>query len=430
VTGRAGTRQSDAAALIGRAVDDLADEMVEFLREIVRIPTENPPGANYPQCASAIGRAMAEAGLDVRTVDVPPDLLLCLAPHGMGLPRPSVIGRLPGAGDRPLLHLTGHYDVVPAGGGWSVDPYAGEIRGGNLYGRGACDQKSGIAAQVFAVKALRKTGLPLAGTILCSATPDEETGGFAGLGYLVDRGILSRENTDFCVITECLDVDSICLGHRGTLWLELETRGRQCHGSMPSEGVNAIAKMIFLLEAIRREILPGLDQESRHPIMPPACRKGSLSVTMMEGGTKVNVLPDSCRASLDWRLIPESSVRAARQSLDSLCARLGREDPDFHCDVREILAVEPTLVPSDTKVVRAFQEAGLAVRGEPMRFSISPGSDDQKFVVQKAGLDQCIVYGPGPLSVAHKSNEFQPIGDLVEGAKIMALAAWKLVASS
>jgi acetylornithine deacetylase/succinyl-diaminopimelate desuccinylase-like protein len=174
---------------------------------------------------------MAEAGLDVRTVAVPPDLLPRLAPHGMGLPRPSVIGRLPGAGDRPLLHFTGHYDVVPAGGGWSVDPYGGEIRGGNLYGRGASDQKSGIAAQIFALKALRKTGLPLAGTILSSATPDEETGGFAGLGYLVERGIVSRDNTDFCVITECLGVDSICLGHRGTLWLELETRGRQCHGS-------------------------------------------------------------------------------------------------------------------------------------------------------------------------------------------------------
>lgn len=425
-----GIGHTEASALIGKAVDEVADEMVEFLRQIVRIPTENPPGASYPECAAAIGRAMTEAGLDVRTVDVPADLLPSLAPHGMGLPRPSVIGKLSGAGDRPVLHFTGHYDVVPAGGGWSVDPYAGVIRGGNLYGRGASDQKSGIAAQVFALKALRRSGLPLAGTILCSATPDEETGGFAGLGYLVDLGIISRENTDFCVITECLDVDSVCLGHRGTLWLELETHGRQSHGSMPSEGVNAISKMIDLLEAIRAEILPGLDQESRHPVMPPACRKGSLSVTMMDGGTKVNVLPDSCRASLDWRLIPESSVREARRSLDSLCARLGREDPDFHCDVREILSVEPTLVPADTEVVRAFQEAGLTVRGEPMRTSVSPGSDDQKFVVQKAGLDQCIVYGPGPLSVAHKSNEFQPISDLVEGAKIMALAAWRLVGSA
>ena len=131
---------------------------------------------------------------------------------------------------------------------------------------------------------------------MSSATPDEETGGFAGVGYLVDTGVISRANTDFCVITECLDVDSLCLGHRGTLWLELETRGRQCHGSMPSEGVNAIAKMLEVLDAVREEILPGLEEVSRHPVMPPACRKSTLEVTMMEAGTKVNIVPASCRA--------------------------------------------------------------------------------------------------------------------------------------
>jgi succinyl-diaminopimelate desuccinylase len=94
------------------------------------------------------------------------------------------------------------------------------------------------------------------------------------------------------------------------------------------------------------------------------------------------------------------------------------------------MSVEPTLVPADTPVVRAFRTAGEAVLGEPLRLSVSPGSDDQKFVVQKAGLEQCIVYGPGPLAVAHKANEFQPVRDLVQGAKIMALAAWALVGSS
>lgn len=422
-------RQSEAA-LITEAVDSLAGDMAEFLQTIVRIPTENPPGKNYPECAAAIGRTMAELGFAVEQVEVSAELLPRLAPHGQGLPRPSVIGRMAGRSARPVLHFSGHYDVVPAGVGWSVDPYGGEIRGGNLYGRGSCDQKSGIAAQIFAVAALRKAGLETEGTILASATPDEETGGFAGMGYLVERGIVSRENTDYCVITECLDVDSICLGHRGTLWLELETRGRQCHGSMPSEGVNAITKMLDLLEAVREEILPGLDGESRHPVMPPACRRGSLEVTMLEAGAKVNIVPGSCRATLDWRIIPERSVRDARAELEALINRMKMRDPDFDCTVREILSVEPTIVSGATPVVRAFQAAGEAVRGQPLRFSVSPGSDDQKFVVQNAGLEQCIVYGPGPLAVAHKANEFQPLGDLVEGAKIMALAAWALVGSS
>jgi succinyl-diaminopimelate desuccinylase len=210
-------RDDEAVRLISDAIDSLDGELVEFLQEIVRIPTENPPGRNYPECAKAIGRKMEKAGLDVQYVDVPDGLLPVLAPHGEALPRSSVVGRLPGSSDRPLLHFTGHYDVAPAGDGWSVDPYVATIREGKIYGRGSSDQKSGIAAQVFAIMALRKAGLDLKGTIVSSATPDEETGGFAGLG------------------------------HRGTLWLEVETGGRQSHGSIPSEGINAIDRMAIEL---------------------------------------------------------------------------------------------------------------------------------------------------------------------------------------
>ena len=138
----------------------------------------------------------------------------------------------------------------------------------------------------------------------------------------MDRGFISRDNTDFCVITECLDVDRICLGHRGTLWLEVETRGKQSHGCMPSEGVNAIDKMLDLLQCDTPEICPGLNPSSRHPVMPEACRRSTLTVTMIQAGTKVNVVPASCRASIDWRLIPEQSVAAAKESLEALCRRM------------------------------------------------------------------------------------------------------------
>ncbi len=422
-----GTREAEVARLISDAVDSFREELVDFLQQIVRIPTENPPGTNYPKCAKVIGDKMEEAGLTTRYVEVPGDLLPALAPHGEGLPRVSVIGKLTGPKERPLLHFTGHYDVVPAGEGWSVDPYGGIIREGKIYGRGSSDQKSGIAAQIFAIKALQKAGLDLQGTIVSSATPDEETGGFAGLGYLVDKGLLSKENTDFCIITECLDVDKVCLGHRGTLWLEVETKGKQSHGSIPSEGINAVEKMIDLIEAIRREILPGLGAVSRHPVMPATCRKSTLTVTMIQGGIKINMVPASCRAHLDWRLIPEQSIADAKESLLALCRRIEAKDPEFHCQVRETMSVDPTLVPDDTELVKTLRQAGQLILGELLGFSVSPGSDDQKFVVQKAGLEQCIIYGPGPLVVAHKADEFQPIDDLLTGAKVMALAAWKLV---
>jgi succinyl-diaminopimelate desuccinylase len=422
--------EAEATRRIGSAVDGLADELVAFLCELVRIPTENPPGNCYPECTAAVGRKMADAGLSVDYVNVPKELLPTLAPHGQGLPRPSVLGKYVCSNDRPVLHFTGHYDVVPAGEGWDVDPYAAIIRDGKIFGRGSSDQKSGIAAQIFAIKALQKAAMELSGTIVSSATPDEETGGFAGTGYLVDQGIISRDNTDFCVITECLDVDRICLGHRGTMWLEIETQGRQCHGCTPFEGVNPIEKMLDLLNAVKSEIMPRLDAVSRYPVMPPSCRRSTFTVTMMQAGIKTNMVPPTCRATIDWRLIPEQSVAEAKASLIALCQKLEAKDPAFKFSVKEIMVLNPTLVPDDTDVVKAFREAGSLILGQPPEFSISPGSDDQKFVVQTAGLQQCIVYGPGPLTIAHQANEFQPIDALVKATKVMALAAWKLLGSN
>jgi succinyl-diaminopimelate desuccinylase len=304
------TRPIDRERLhrVGRAVDALENDLVAFLRRLVQIPTENPPGQNYRQCAGLIGLKLQELGCEVRYEEVPEELLSSLAPHGNGLPRVSVIGSFPGTRARPHLHITGHYDVVPAGPGWEVDPYAAEVADGAVYGRGASDQKSGIAAQVFALQALQDSGLLPAGSLTLSATPDEETGGFAGLGYLVRKGDISRANTDYCIITECLDVDTVCLGHRGTIWLELETRGRQSHGSMPSLGVNAIEKMMRLLSAIERELAPRFAGLSAQPIRPPQCRYSTMTVTTISAGTKVNVVPAACRATLDWRLVPEQNV--------------------------------------------------------------------------------------------------------------------------
>ena len=418
---------SGLSARVLLAVDELAEELVEFLRELVRIPTENPPGRNYPECARAIGRKMEQAGCAVEYVQAPPELLAELAPQGQGLPRPNVVGRFPGARERPCLHLTGHYDVVPAGEGWSMDPYAAQLVEGRVYGRGAADQKSGIAAQLFALKALQRCGCRPSGSLVLSATPDEETGGFAGLGYLVRQGLIARGNTDFVVITECLDHDRICLGHRGALWLELETRGRQSHGSMPMLGVNAIEKMLAVLGRIQEDIRPGLGRESTHPVMPAACRRSSLTVTMIQAGSKVNTVPARCTAALDWRLIPEQSVAGARAELEALRERMRRDDPDLQLEIRELLSVEPTLVPADTAVVRAFQEAGKEVLGREPGFSVSPGSDDQKFVVQQAGLEQCIVYGPGPLEAAHQADEYQPVADLKKATAVLALAAARLL---
>ena len=420
----------DIIKAIDGAVESLEEELIEFAREIVSINTENPPGKNYQECAEAIGRMMEKIGCRVEYVHVPEELLAELAPHGKHLPRVNVIGKFEGKNQRPAIHFSGHYDVVPAGTDWTVEPYGGIVKDGKLYGRGSSDQKSGIVSQIIAIYALKKAGIELNGTILSSATPDEETGGNAGLGYLVQQGYVTEENTDYCVITECLDVDKVCLGHRGTLWFEIETKGRQSHGSMPSEGINAIENMVKLINAIKAEIEPTLIDGSQHPIMPPQCRKSTLTITTIQAGTKVNTVPNSCKATFDWRLIPEQSVARAKEKILNLCEELKQKEQDFDYEYTTIMEVDPTLVPDDTQVVKAFLESGEAYLKKTMEFSISPGSDDQKYVVKQGNIQQCIVYGPGPLNMAHKSDEYVSIEDMKNAAKIMALSAVRLLGKS
>jgi succinyl-diaminopimelate desuccinylase len=158
-------------------IDRAVDEIVQFTTDLVRIPTVNPPGAAYADCARFIGNRLAGHGFEVEyfTADG-------VAEHSPAYPRVNVVGaRRSGAG--PVVHLNGHFDVVPAGAGWTVDPFAGTVRDGKIYGRGVCDMKAGLAAAVYAAEAIRRSGVTVAGTLEISGTVDEESGGFAGVAW-------------------------------------------------------------------------------------------------------------------------------------------------------------------------------------------------------------------------------------------------------
>ena len=363
-----------------------AENWFEFLQEIVRIPTENPPGRNYPECARAIGRKMEEAGLDVQYVEVPGELLPVLAPHGEALPRPSVIGKLAGSNRAALLHFTGHYDVVPAGEGWSRDPRS--------------PRQSGKGRFTAVAPRIRSPGSPRRSlrSRPCGRRDSISVARSSPALHRTRKREGSRgSDTSWTGASSPGTTPTTASSPNVSTWTDLSrppgdplarsrNQGKQSHGSTPSEGVNAIEKMLDLLDAVRHEILPGYETVSRHPVMPPACRKSTFTVTMMEAGIKVNMVPASCRASLDWRLIPEQSVAAAKESLLALCRKTRGKGPEFEwCRSGRSCLVNPTLVRDDTDVVKAFQEAGRRILGQTLGFSVSPGSDDQKFVVQKAG---------------------------------------------
>jgi succinyl-diaminopimelate desuccinylase len=393
------------------AVDELAWDLVELLQALIRLPTLNPPGEGYEAFVGDFARRLDRLGYATEVHRVPELDLDTLAPHGNGLPRPNLLATLSNGGG-PTVHLNGHYDVVPVGNDWTRDPFGGELDDGWIYGRGAADMKSGLAAQVIAVEALRRTDW--AGAIVQSAVPDEETVGVrnAGMGWLVEQGLVKA---DALIITEPFGPDGVGIGHKGAIWGEITLRGKQAHGSSPRLGVNAVEAMARYLVQIDRDVRPKLDERVTDLGVTPPEPRATLSFDTIRGGAATNIVPDRCTVTFNRRLIPGEDLDEAREELLAPLRALG-----LPFDYNETYSTQPTLVSQDEPVVQA---ACRAVRdlGLTPRLLISAGSDDQRFVVHNAGITNSLVYGPGTTGLSHISDERISVEDLLLGTKGLAL---------
>ena len=417
--------------LVLAAVDALVDEAVAFTSDLVRMPTVNPPGDLYEDCARFIGGALTTCGFDVEyhAAEGRPE-------HTRAHPRVNVVGTRRGRAPRPLVHLNGHFDVVPAGSGWTVDPFGGQVRDGKIWGRGSCDMKAGIAAAVFATEAIRRAGVELNGSVEISGTVDEESGGFAGVAWLAERKRISADRTDFVIIPEPLGVDRICVGHRGVYWFEIETTGRIAHGSMPFQGVNAIEHMALAIDRLRSDLGPQLAaRTTAMPIVPAGARHATLNINGIEGGQSVDgiqtpCVADRCRAVFDRRFLIEEGFDAAKAEVAALLAGLAGETPGFKYALRDLMVVHPTQTPDGSPVVAALERALHRVLGRSGGLVMSPGTYDHKHVARIAGVPHCVAYGPGALELAHQPDEYVAIADLVNATKVIALAILDLTGTA
>jgi succinyl-diaminopimelate desuccinylase len=408
-------------------VDRATDEIVEFTADLVRIPTVNPPGEEYEACAHFLGGFLRQRAFEVEYIAAEgrPE-------HTARYPRLNVVGSRRG-GPGPVVHLNGHIDVVPPGDGWTVDPFGGLVRDGKIYGRGVCDMKAGIAAAVFAAEAIERAGVRLPGTVEISGTVDEESGGFAGVAHLAERGRIAKGRTDFVIIPEPLDVDRICIGHRGVYWFEVTARGRIGHGSMPFLGVSAIDGMGRLLESVRDELMPSLaSRRTDVPVVPPGARHATINVNGIEGGQPVDgiqtpCVADLCRAVFDRRFLIEEGFDATRREIADLVERVTANAGGVRFDVRDLMVVHPTRTPDDSPVIAALERAIQGVLGRRAELVASPGTYDHKHVARIAGIPHCVAYGPGELELAHQPDEYCRIDDIVNATKVLALATLDLM---
>lgn len=415
--------------LLDRVLSEAAvcgEEAALFAAELIRVPSVNPPGDAYRECAELLGVRLEADGFETEYIQGP----------GSDPQRPkiNVLGLRRGRSARPALHLNGHIDVVPPGDGWTFDPFGGEIRDGWLYGRGSADMKAGIAAAVFAAEAVRRSGVSLRGTLEISGTVDEESGGHAGVAHLAQIGRITSRTTDYVIIPEPFSPTRICIGHRGVLWFRIVARGRIAHGSMPFLGISAIDAAAEVALGLR-EALGDLVTEL--PVVPEGARRPTLNVNSIAGGQVIEGLgasgdgagqglpspcvADECELVVDRRYLLEEGADTVRTQVREVLSGVASRRPGVRFEVEEVLSVEPTSTPDDCRLVESLSRGIEAATGQPADLVASPGTYDHKHFQRIGGIGQCVAYGPGELEQAHQPDERCALSDITRTTQALAL---------
>jgi succinyl-diaminopimelate desuccinylase len=411
-------------------IEDKRDELVALTCDLVKIPTINPPGDYYTDCARFLGQRLADKKFQVeyfRAEGTPGD--------SDQYPRMNVVARYENSKPGSCVHFNSHIDVVAVGANWSHDPFAAAITGNRIYGRGTCDMKGGLAASVIAVESLLEEYPDLPGSIEISGTADEETGGFGGVAYLAEQGIMAVPRIDHVIIPEPLNKDRVCLGHRGVWWAEIETMGRMAHGSMPFLGDCAVRHMSAVLERFEKDLFPLLTtRHTNMPVVPDGARQSTLNINSLHGGLDEGfdglpspLVPDSCRMVIDRRFLIEEDIKQVKEEVRQILDDLVADRESFQYQIRDLFEVIPTMTAEDAPVVREVSSAIEAILGKPAELVVSPGTYDQKHICRIGRLDNCIAYGPGILDLAHQPDEYVDIDDMLDSAKIMAISAYNLL---
>ena len=404
-TSTASARLKDAARAIRAQVERDTPGMVQFASDLIRIASENPPGAGYSECAALIADRLDGMGLHVSTMN----------PSGVG---PCVAGST-GEGGR-ALYFSGHYDVVPAQDRSQFDP---DLRKNNLHGRGAADMKGGVAAMAYAIRALRMSGVELRGRVISISVPDEETSGPNGTVSLVKAGLIERDAIGMLTMEPTGGI--VWNANRGVISARVVVRGKPAHVGLHFRGVNAFRGMLTvarLFEELEAEIstrVTGLNIE------PELARRSVLLLGgAFEGGLNFNVVPERVVFTIDRRPNPEEDFDAEREALFRVVERARSLGVD--CDIEVFQEGRSAATDAGGDLGRALAGSISQVTGKSPRFELCPAVLETRHYAA-LGIP-AMAYGPGLLSVSHGPHEFVSVGKLVDCAQVYALTALELLA--
>jgi acetylornithine deacetylase/succinyl-diaminopimelate desuccinylase family protein len=404
-----------AYAQLDAWIDQHFDEQVRFLQELVRVPTDTPPGNNAPH-AERTAELLRPMGFEAEKHAVPAAEVKA---YGLETITNLIVRRHYGEGR--TIALNAHGDVVPPGEGWTHDPYGGEIENGQLFGRASAVSKSDFSTFTFAVRALESLGLPLKGGVELHFTYDEEFGGELGPGWLLKQGLTKPDlmiaaGFSYQVVT----------AHNGCLQMEVTVHGKMAHAAIPETGVDALQGAVQILQSLYAQnrlyqhVTSGVEGIN-HPY---------LNVGRIEGGTNTNVVPGKVSFKLDRRMIPEENpvdVEAnIRQVIQQAAEQFNRgraQGEQIHVEIKRLLlahAMKP--LAGNAPLVKAIQKHGQEVFGEPIPAMGTPLYTDVRLYVAQ-GVPG-VIYGAGPRTVleshAKRADERLVLEDLRRATRVIA----------
>ena len=379
-------------------------DAMELTMKLVRIDS-NDPGACEGESGTFIFQYLKDLGVPVIKKEVLPG-------------RFNIMAKVEGEEDAPALVYICHMDTVTTGEGWTVSPFGAEVIRGRIYGRGACDMKSGLACALsaFTSMALKaRNGKKPGRSLVFIGTVDEEDF-MRGAEAAIADGWVSKDS--WVLDTEPTN-GQIEVAHKGRTWFEITVNGITAHASTPWKGADAIAAMAEIIAAIRRRI-------AACPVHPDL---GASTVTFgqIEGGYRPYVVPDSCRVWIDMRLVPPTDTAGAAAIVEDAIAAAIKEIPGITA-AYQITGNRPYVEKDEqSPLLNALSRACEEVTGEPAPVSFFPGYTDTAVIAGTLGNHNCMSYGPGDLELAHKPDEYVPCEDILRCEEVLTRLADNLL---
>ena len=403
-------------------IDAHFDEQLAFLQQLVRVPTDTPPGNNAPH-AERTADLLQAFGYVAEKHAVPDADVKAAGLQSIT----NLIVRRRFADGGPVIALNAHGDVVPPGEGWTHDPYGGEIADGAMYGRATAVSKSDFSTFTFALRALESLGAPLKGGVELHFTYDEEFGGELGPGWLLAKGLTKPD-----LMVAAGFSYQVVVSHNGCLQLEVTVQGEMAHAAIPDSGTDALQGATHILNALyalNRDYLRVTSSVEgiSHPY---------LNVGLISGGTNTNVIPGKVVLKLDRRMIPEEDPVQVEAALCDTIAKAAasfqppRGGKALRVDIKRMLlarAMQP--LAGNAALVKALQTHGEQVFGEPIPALGTPLYTDVRLYVER-GIPG-VIYGAGPRTVresnAKRADEHVRLDDLRRATKVIARALFDLL---